>query len=37
MWRRWRGMYHLRRGYSHLLTSLVSMGADVTTIQEHRP
>lgn len=36
MWRRWRGMYHLRRGYSHLLTSPASMGADVTTIQEHR-
>jgi UDP-N-acetylglucosamine 1-carboxyvinyltransferase len=31
-----RGMYHLRRGYGHLLTSLASMGADITTNQEQQ-
>ena len=29
-----RGMYHLRRGYSQLLTNLATLGAHVTTIQE---
>ena len=29
-----RGMYHLRRGYGHLLASLATLGARITTIQE---
>ncbi|WP_275462085.1 UDP-N-acetylglucosamine 1-carboxyvinyltransferase [Streptomyces noursei] len=32
-----RGMYHLRRGYGHLLTTLATLGADITTIPEARP
>lgn len=32
-----RGMYHLRRGYGHLLTNLATLGADITTIPEARP
>lgn len=27
-----RGMYHLRRGYGHLLSNLATLGADITTI-----
>ncbi|MFI1189333.1 UDP-N-acetylglucosamine 1-carboxyvinyltransferase [Streptomyces californicus] len=27
-----RGMYHLRRGYGHLLDNLATLGADITTI-----
>ena len=26
-----RGMYHLRRGYGHLLPNLATLGADITT------
>ncbi|MFD4814806.1 UDP-N-acetylglucosamine 1-carboxyvinyltransferase, partial [Streptomyces sp. NPDC058418] len=26
-----RGMYHLRRGYGHLLPNLTTLGADITT------
>ncbi len=29
-----RGMYHLRRGYGHLLSSLATLGARLATIQE---
>ncbi|WDV57066.1 hypothetical protein PV963_43280 [Streptomyces coeruleorubidus] len=32
-----RGMYHLRRGYGHLLSNLATLGADITTIPEARP
>jgi UDP-N-acetylglucosamine 1-carboxyvinyltransferase len=32
-----RGMYHLRRGYGHLLTDLATLGADITTIPEAHP
>ncbi|MDN3056900.1 UDP-N-acetylglucosamine 1-carboxyvinyltransferase [Streptomyces sp. SRF1] len=32
-----RGMYHLRRGYGHLLSHLSALGADITTIPEARP
>ncbi|MGW4884716.1 UDP-N-acetylglucosamine 1-carboxyvinyltransferase [Streptomyces murinus] len=32
-----RGMYHLRRGYGHLLSNLATPGADITTIPEGRP
>ncbi|MBL1100121.1 UDP-N-acetylglucosamine 1-carboxyvinyltransferase [Streptomyces coffeae] len=32
-----RGMYHLRRGYGHLLSNLAVLGADITTIPEARP
>jgi len=27
-----RGMYHLRRGYGHLMDNLATLGADITTI-----
>lgn len=29
-----RGMYHLRRGYGHLLANLATLGADITTLPE---
>ncbi|MEW2621205.1 UDP-N-acetylglucosamine 1-carboxyvinyltransferase [Streptomyces sp. NPDC048106] len=32
-----RGMYHLRRGYGHLLSNLATLGADITTVSEARP
>ncbi|MFK0173440.1 UDP-N-acetylglucosamine 1-carboxyvinyltransferase [Streptomyces sp. NPDC090306] len=32
-----RGMYHLRRGYGHLLSNLATLGASITTIPEARP
>ncbi|MEV5985720.1 UDP-N-acetylglucosamine 1-carboxyvinyltransferase [Streptomyces sp. NPDC052051] len=32
-----RGMYHLRRGYGHLLSNLATLGADITTLPEARP
>lgn len=31
-----RGIYHLRRGYEHLLSNLATLGADITTIPEAR-
>ncbi|MFF5209331.1 hypothetical protein [Streptosporangium sp. NPDC000396] len=29
-----RGMYHLRRGYGHLIANLATLGADITTTSE---
>jgi UDP-N-acetylglucosamine 1-carboxyvinyltransferase len=29
-------MYHLRRGYGHLLSNLATLGADITTVPEAR-
>ncbi|MER5969510.1 UDP-N-acetylglucosamine 1-carboxyvinyltransferase [Streptomyces sp. NPDC002055] len=32
-----RGIYHLRRGYGHLLSNLATLGAHITTIPEANP